>query len=116
MRRAVLAALVVLLAACGGGGQTKDAGTKRFLITMHSPLAGEISAKPDAELLQLGRTACAGLDANETSDVVVNSMSGGALPGSAAFNEYSFLVVSAATQLCTTHKAELQQLPTIPDS
>ena len=83
---------------------------------MHSPMAGEISTRPDAELVQLGRTACAGLDANQPSDAVVTSMSGNALPGSAAFNEYSFLVVSAAGSLCTAHKAELQQLPTIPDS
>ena len=116
MRRASLVALVVLLAACGGGGKTEDAGQARFLLTMHSPLAGEIAAKPDAELLQLGRTACRGLDGGQSSDAVVTSMSGNALPGSAAFNEYSFLVVSAADALCTAHKAELQQLPTLPDS
>ena len=75
---------------------------------MHSPLAGDISTKPDAELLQLGRTACAGLDAHQSSDAVVTAMSGDALPGSAAFNEYSFLVVSAAGALCTEHQAELQ--------
>lgn len=113
MRRCVLFALVALLAACGGGGKTGDAGQKQFLLMMHSPLAGEISTKPDGELVQLGRTACAGLDAHQPSDAVVTSMSGNALPGSAAFNEYSFLVVAAANDLCVAHKAEMQApLPT----
>lgn len=108
MRRLVLTGLVVLLAACGGGGETKDAGQKRFLLTMHSPLAGEISTKPDAELVGLGRQACAGLDAQESSDAIVTSMSGDALPGSAAYNQYAFLVMSAATDLCTTHEGDAQ--------
>ena len=113
MRRRVLLALVVLLAGCGGGGKTKDAGQKQFLLMMHSPLAGAISAKPDAELVQLGQTACAGLDAHQSSDAVVTSMSGNALPGRAEFNEYSFLVVAAASDLCVAHKAEMQvPLPT----
>jgi hypothetical protein len=111
MRRSVLVALVVLLAACGGGGKTAAAGPKQFLLTMHSPLAGEISTKPDAELVQLGQTACAGLDQHQTSDAVVTTMSGGALPGSAAYNEYAFLLASAATHLCTAHQAEMQELP-----
>ena len=111
MRRSVLVALVILLAACGGGGKTADAGPKQFLLTMHSPLAGEMAAKPDAELLQLGQSACAGLDQKQPSDAIVTTMSGDALPGSAAFNDYSFLVTSAAMHLCTSHKTEMQQLP-----
>jgi hypothetical protein len=115
MRRAALAALVVLLAACGGGGKTEDAGQKRFLLMVHSPLAGSIAAKPDAELVQLGQSACAGLDGGQPSDAVVTTMSGNALPGSAAFNEYSFLVVAAADDLCPAHKAEMEvPLPTEP--
>lgn len=82
---------------------------------MHSPLAGEIAAKPDAELVRLGHSACAGLDGGQTSDAVVTSMSGDALPGSAAFNEYSYLVVSAASDLCPAHAAEMQgPLPNEP--
>jgi hypothetical protein len=82
---------------------------------MHSPLAGEIASKPDPELLQLGQSACAELDGGQTSDAVVTSMSGDALPGSAAFNEYSYLVVSAASDLCPAHAAEMQgPLPSEP--
>jgi hypothetical protein len=113
VRRLVLTALVVLLAACGGGGKTEDAGPKRFLLTMHSTPPCEISTKPDAELVALGRQACAGLDAKESSDAIVTGMSSDALPGSAAYNEYAYLVASAATQLCTGHKAEMQ-LPELP--
>jgi len=111
MRRSVLVALVILLAACGGGGKTADAGPKQFLLTMHSPLAGQMSAKPDAELVQLGQSACAGLDQSQTSDAIVTTMSGGALPGSAAYNDYSFLLASAAMHLCTSHKDEMNELP-----
>jgi hypothetical protein len=113
VRRAALAALAIFVAACGGGGAPKDAGQTRFLLVMHSPLAGGIAARSDADLLQLGRTACTGLDGGQSSDAVVTSMSGNALPGSAAFNEYSYLVVSAASDLCTAHAAEMQvPLPT----
>jgi len=113
VRRAALAALVFVVAACGGGGAPKDAGQTKFLLVMHSPLAGAIASKPDADLLQLGHTACAGLDAGQSSDAVVTTMSGDALPGSAEFNEYSYLVVSAASDLCTAHAAEMQvPLPT----
>jgi hypothetical protein len=112
MRRVALV-LVVLLAACGGGKSTADGGEKRFLLVMHSPLVGPISQKPDDELLSLGRQACASLDAKQSSDVVVTQLSGGAEPGSAAFNQYGYLVASAATELCPAHKAEMKQ--TIPD-
>jgi hypothetical protein len=115
MRRAALVALVFVVAACGGGGAPKDAGPTKFLLVMHSPLAGEIASKPDAELLQLGQSACVALDGGQSSDAVVTSMSGDALPGSAAFNEYSYLVVSAASDLCVNHAAEMQvPLPTEP--
>jgi hypothetical protein len=109
MRRVALVALAIVTAACGGGGgPAKDAGQTRFLLMVHSPLAGAMASKPDAELVQLGRTACAGLDAQQPSDAVVTSMSGDALPGSAAFNDYSFLVVAAANDLCPAHRAEMQ--------
>lgn len=108
MRRLGLVALVLLLAACGGGGESKDAGQKRFLVIMHSPMSGSLSSKPDAELVGLGQQACAALDANQPSDAIVTTMSAGALPGSAAFNEYSYVLASAATELCPAHKAQMQ--------
>jgi hypothetical protein len=108
-RTAALVVLAALLAACGGGGSTADGGQKRFLLVMHSPLMGSLASKPDAELVDLGTRACASLDAKQPSDAVVTSMSGGAEPGSAAFNTYAYLVASAATELCPAHKSELQQ-------
>lgn len=119
MRRAAVVVLLVFLlalTACGGaGGASKDAGQRRFLLVVHSRLAGSISAKPDAELVALGQQVCADLDAHQTSDQVVTTMSGDALPGSAPYNAYSFLVVSAASDLCPNHAAEFGgTIPTGP--
>jgi hypothetical protein len=108
MRRLVLTGLVVLLAACGGGGEAKDAGQKRYLVITHSAVAGSLASKPDVELVALGQQACAGLDASQPPDVIVTAMSADALPGSASFNEYSFILASAATELCPDHKTQMQ--------
>ena len=105
--------LVVALGACGGGGDSGNGGEKRFLLLMHTSLAGSISSKPDAELLDLGHRACAGLDSGQRSDEVVASLSADALPGSAEFNTYAYLVANAGTALCPDHKREFQN--TIPD-
>ena len=92
---------------CGSGGATKDAPEKRFLLLMHSPLSGSLG-RSDAELVTLGRQACTDLDQHMPSDQIVASLSGNAEPGSGSFNAYSFLVVSAATELCPDHKQDFQ--------
>ena len=109
MRRRIVLLLVVALAACaGGGGDSKEGGEKRFLLVMHTALAGSISSKPDTELLELGHRACDGLDRGQRSDEVVASLSADALPGSAEFNGYAYLVASAGTELCPEHEREFQ--------
>jgi len=113
-RRLALLVVLALAGACGGTGDSKDGGEKRFLLVMHTALAGSISSKPDAELLELGHRACAGLDSGQRSDEVVSSLSGDALPGSAEFNGYAYLVASAATELCPSHKSQFQG--TVPGS
>ena len=92
---------------CGGSGETKDAPERRFLLLMHSPLSGSLG-RSDAELVTLGRQACSDMDQHMPSDQIVASLSGNAEPGSAQFNAYSFLVVSAATELCPAHKQDFQ--------
>ena len=92
---------------CSGGGETKDAPEKRFLLLMHSPLSGSLG-QPDAQLVRLGQQACTDLDQHMTSDQIVASLSGNAEPGSAQYNAYSFLVISAATELCPAHKQDFQ--------
>jgi hypothetical protein len=48
------------------------------------------------------------LDAHVTSDQVVTELGGvEALPGSATFNDMSFVVVDAASELCPQHKGDV---------
>ena len=69
-------------------------------------------ALPEAEALAAANKRVGNI--LKKSDAVVTTMSGNALPGSAAFNEYSFLVVAAANDLCTAHRAEMHT-PLPPD-
>jgi hypothetical protein len=123
MRRAVPVVVLLLtlalvsgLTGCGGtSGVAKDAGRRRFLLVVHSPMAGAISARSDTDLVALGQQACAALGAHQSSDEVVTTMAGDALPGSAEYNSYSFLVVSAASDLCPDHAADFKgTIPTGP--
>lgn len=108
------AALSALTAGCGGGHPAHQGGEARFLLFAHQPLAGSLKAEPDAHLLDLGHRACAAFDAHASSDQVVSQLAGpDALPGSAAYNDMSFVVVDAASELCPQHKGEVSgSLPT----
>lgn len=108
MRPIIAVVLVLAAVACGGSGSSNDGGERRFLIVMHTALAGSISSKPDTELLDLGHRACTELDSGKHSDEVVASLSGDALPGTAEFNGYAYLVASAGTELCPSHKKDFQ--------
>lgn len=105
MRRLLISIALIALAACGGGS-APNGGQTRFLLLVHTPLSGELSSAPDARLLDLGHRACADLDQNEASDQIVADIGNDPEPGSADFNSYSYVVVTAASQLCPTHKAE----------
>jgi hypothetical protein len=109
-RRALVAfvALSALAVGCGGGHPSHEGGEARFLLLAHQPLAGSLRTEPDAHLLDLGRQACAAFDAHVSSDQVVTQLGGpDALPGSATYNDMSFVVVDAASELCPQHKGEV---------
>jgi Protein of unknown function (DUF732) len=102
----------ISVGACGGAQASGTKGDEaRFLMLAHQPLSGQLGAMPNAQLLDLGHQACAALDAQTASDAIVSQLGGGAEPGSAAFNTYSFLVVDAASELCPQHKSEFSSPP-----
>jgi hypothetical protein len=82
-----------------GGGQT------RYLLLAHNAVSGQLASADDGTLLSLGKRACSEMDANISPDQVVADIGGNPEPGSAQFNSYSYLVVTAATELCPGHKA-----------
>lgn len=106
MKRLSVALLVLPLAsvACGGG-DASGGGQKRFLLLTRNPLSGQVAAAGDGALLDLGRRACTEMDSNISSDQIVADLGGNPEPGSAQFNAYSYIVVTAATELCPAHKA-----------
>jgi hypothetical protein len=108
------AGIALVIAGCGTGGSGGAKGAEtRFLLLAHQPLSGSLRTMPDAHLVDLGHQACAALDANASSDEVVAELGGNPLPGSAEYNEYSFIVVDAATELCPQHKSQFgDTLPT----
>jgi len=105
----ILAALV----ACEGGSAPQG-GQTRFLLLTHNPLAGQLSSTDDANLLSIGQRACSEMDANIPPDQIVADLGGNAQPGSAQFNSYSYIVVTAATQLCPGHKS-IFSTPYVPN-
>jgi len=105
VKRLIICIALIALAACGGGS-APNGGQTRFLLLIHSPLSGELSSAPDAQLLDLGHRACTEMDQNVSSDQIVADLGNNPDPGSASFNAYSYVVVAAASQLCPTHKSE----------
>jgi len=97
--------MLALLVGCGGGSAPNH-GRTTFLLIAHQPLAGELAASSDRDLLDLGSRACAEMDRKTPSDQIVADLGDSPEPGSARFNSYSFLVVAAASQLCPAHKAQ----------
>jgi hypothetical protein len=110
LRRASLGflALSLSIGACGGGHSSRAGGEARFLLLAHQPLAGSLRTESDIHLLDLGHQACAAFDGHANSDQVVTQLGGPeALPGSATYNDMSFVVVDAASELCPQHKGEV---------
>ena len=63
-------------------------------------------------LIAYGDRACADFDKGEHSDAVVNDLSAGALPGSAAYNSFAMVAAAAGKELCPQHAAEFSGDPT----
>jgi Protein of unknown function (DUF732) len=102
---AFVLASALVLGACRGG-EKSGPNTAAFLTLMHQTLSGDLSTSPDANLLAIGRRACADMDRGLAADQVVADIGGNPEPGSGAFNAYSFLAVAAARELCPNHKSQ----------
>ena len=113
MRKLIVLFILAALVACEGGS-APGGGQTRYLLLAHNSFAGQLSAADDGTLLSLGQRACGEMDANVPSDQIVADLSGNAEPGSAQFNTYSYLVVTAASELCPSHKA-IFSTPNIPN-
>jgi hypothetical protein len=104
--RALLPLAVLALAtgaACSHGPAKPKENAALFLTLNHVSFAGELSGRPDAELLALGHRACADLDAGLSTDAVVADLGGQPEPGSARFTAYAYVAATAAKELCPRH-------------
>lgn len=102
---AVAAVLACGASACGHKAAPKE-NTALFLTLSHATAAGATVPRTDAELLGLGRRACADLDKGLRTDQVVADLSGNAEPGSAAFNEQAYIAATATRTLCSRHEKD----------
>jgi hypothetical protein len=104
MKILLVAMVLAALVACEGGS-APGGGQNRFLLLTHNPAAGQLASIDDGQRLSIGQRACEEMDARISPDQIVTDLSGNAEPGSAQYNTYSYIVVTAATELCPGHKA-----------
>jgi hypothetical protein len=104
MKVLIVSVMLAALVACEGGS-APGGGQTRFLLLTHNPAAGQLASAGDGQLLSLGQRACGEMDQHISPDQIVSDLSGNAQPGSAEYNTYSYIVVTAATELCPGHKA-----------
>ncbi len=113
MRKLIALFILAALVACDGGS-APNGGQTRYLLLAHNSFAGRLSSSDDGTLLSLGQRACGEMDAHISSDQIVADLSGNAEPGSADYNTYSYIVITAASELCPTHKS-IFSTPNLPN-
>ena len=104
----MLAAAAVGIAAggCSGGDSGPTRNEAGYLLIVKSPTDIGLANASDTALLGYGDHACRDFDAGQNSDTVVNDLSGGALPGSQAYNSFAMVSAAAAKELCPQHESQ----------
>jgi Protein of unknown function (DUF732) len=112
--RVLIATLVLAALVACESGSAPTGGSTRYLLLAHNSLAGSLASSDDATLLSIGGRACGEMDANVPPDQIIADLGGNPEPGSAQFNTYSYIVVTAATELCPGHRS-IFSTPNLPN-